>query len=104
MDKDYEWVRDNSLVNRKAAVRILNNIGYHITYMNLAKLDFRGKGPVQTTLNGDLFYRVSDLRAWLEKRLEMPIRQAIEVGLLTVPPELGQLNWDADHTPVRRVG
>nr|WP_294529279.1 hypothetical protein [uncultured Rhodopila sp.] len=101
---NYQYICDNAMGNRKATVGLLNGLGLNMTYMQLAQLDHRGKGPKQTIVNGDIMYRIADVREWLEKRLKMPIRRAVEVGLLRVPTELeGKLLWYSDDKPVKRL-
>ena len=103
MNEGYEWIRDNSLVKGSVAIRLCNNIGYQITPANFVKLVQRGKGPTVTWFEGGKYFRIADIRTFIERRIKMTIRQAVERGRLHVPPELGQLRWDTDHTPVGRV-
>ncbi len=103
MDKDYELMRDNAAVKASVAISLCNKIGFHMTYANWLKLAQRGKGPKVTQFADGKFYRIADLREWIEGRMGVTIRQAVEMGRLHIPAELGQLAWDIDNQPARRT-
>jgi hypothetical protein len=103
MDSNYEWIRDNTLIRASAVIGLCNKLGHHMTHCNFVQQEQRGRGPKITIFEGDKYYRVADVRAWIERRLKMTIREAIRCGKLKIPADLPALRWDLDNQPVRRV-
>lgn len=103
MNENYRLKRDGTQLLPSKAIALCNKLGYRMTYPNWMQLRTRGQGPKTEVIEGRNYVTIADLREWIEKRIGMSMREAIETGRLQIPAELGQLEWDSDNTPVRRT-
>jgi hypothetical protein len=82
----YTTLRDETLMTTKVVEDLTTALGIPLKVGNLKVMRNKGKGPKYICMGREVWYSVEEIRSFIEARLGMSIRSAVEIGRIKVPP------------------